>query len=95
MPLYDYRCAVCNTEKNNVRLKIDDRHRAAPVCGRDECGMQLVVRATRDVMVKHFVPYQCPVTEKPVTNKGQRADVMAKHDLVDKADIKLRTVKEF
>lgn len=93
MPLYDYRCPSCGTEYHNIKKSIDERRSGAPKCcdGRAE----LVLKPTRHVMVRHFTPYACPVTEKPVTSERQRRNIMAKHDLVSHGDIKLRTVKEF
>lgn len=93
MPIYDYRCSECGTEYHNIRAPISERNNDAPEC----CGerTKIILRPTRHVHVYHFEGYDCPVTEVPVTSQGQRKDIMAKHDLVDKADIKLRTVNEF
>lgn len=93
MPIYDYRCSACGEEYHNIKNAIAERRTNAPKCCDGETS--IVIRPVRDAIVRNFEPYECPVTGQGVSTPSQRRDIMARHDLVEGGDIKLRTVKEY
>lgn len=87
MPLYLYECSCGN--KTEAFNRMDDRHTAAPVCGRNATHGQMPLKITPVLgYVQRDCHYICPVTRKEVTSNRQRQNIMREHDLVDANDFK-------
>jgi hypothetical protein len=93
MPVYDYRCGSCSKEYHNIKNTVAERREKAPVCCGERAG--IIIRPPRDAFMDYFEPYECPVTGVGVATKRQRKDIMARHNLVEGGEIRLRTVKEY
>lgn len=93
MPIYDYVCQKCGQEYHNVKRSMDERRTHAPKCCEERT--QIIIRPTRAAFMDYFEPYRCPVTDKPVTSKRERQNIMAKHNLVEHGEIRLRSVSEY
>ena len=83
MPLYDYKCGCGHivTEMNTI----DDRNVKAPI----HCGQKMSIMITGS---HHIAPvlggggfpgYKCPVTDKFVTSRKERRNIMAENNLVE------------
>ncbi len=84
MPLYTYKCQICD-ELTTRYNHIIDRHKG----GYCECGgdNDLTIQPTQIQPVLgggEFQGYQCPVTDEYVTSRVRRRDIMKEHDLVEK-----------
>ena len=82
--LYDYKCSTCGRETEAIN-RIEERHSHAPVCC--ETSMKLVITKAPYGWVDREVRYVCPVTNKGVTNRRQRNEIMARENLVDANDV--------
>lgn len=87
MPIYTYQCD-CGKIIDEYR-SIDNRYNL-PVC---DCGhkMQLKIMPTQIAPVLgggDFQGYKCPVTEKWVTSRKERKNIMAEHNLIEVGDRK-------
>jgi len=86
MPIYSYQCDICESIIDEYRT-IDNRH--DPVfcdCGQ---GMSLKIVPTQIAPVLgggDFQGYLCPVTDKWVTSRKERKEIMKRHDLVEVGD---------
>lgn len=81
MPLYTYQCPICDTQKDEYNT-VAGRHNA-PICCEQ---MDLVIMPTQLQPVLgggDFPGYQCIVTDKFVTSRKERRNIMAEYDLVE------------
>ena len=91
--LYEYRCAHCGREdeKHNT---IAERKTNAPDC----CGAKMEQHfrtPPRAVYVQAWDDnYKCVATGEVVTSRRKRAEVMARHDLVDGNDFPPPTAEQ-
>lgn len=85
--LYDYQCKACGAVQLNVINKIADRRTNAPEC----CGEKMIIIITQAPYgyIDREVRYICPVTQKEVTTRKQRNEIMAREGLVDANDFKM------
>jgi len=83
MPTYSYECEICDSIKDSYNT-IAQRHNA-PKCN---CGQSMVLK----IMPTHLQPilgggdwpgYKCVVTDKFVSSRKQRREIMAEHNLVE------------
>ena len=86
MPLYTYQCDICDSIIDEYRT-VDNRHQY-PYC---ECGhlMGLKIVPTQISPVLgggDFQGYLCPVTDKWVTSRKERKEIMKRHNLVETGD---------
>jgi len=84
MPIYSYKCKECETVIDQYNT-IDDRHKG-PAC---HGSMKLQIMPTQLAPVLgggDFQGYMCPVTDKFVTSRKERRNIMAEHNLVEKGD---------
>lgn len=81
--LYDYQCQICKREVEAIN-KIDERNTHAPVCC--ETHMQIIIKQAPMAYMDREVRYICPVTNKEVTTRRQRNEIMAREGLVDAND---------
>lgn len=86
MPIYTYKCTKCEVLADNYST-VADRHKA-PLCG---CGgvTLLSIQPTQIAPVLgggDFPGYVCPVTDKFVTSRKDRREIMKRHNLVEKGD---------
>ena len=83
MPLYTYKCPICDKTKEAYNV-ISARHNG-PIC----CDtMELVIMPTQIANIlggSAFPGYQCIVTDKYVTSRKERRNIMAEHNLVEKS----------
>lgn len=81
MPLYQYKCDQCGAYAEKVN-RIDD-HLDGPEChGQmrqvvEACNVQALILGGSD-----HPGYVCPVTDKYVTSRRERRNIMAEHDLI-------------
>ena len=83
--LYDYKCNKCGDEVEAVN-KIDERRTNAPICCNYQ--MALIIKQAPMGFMDREVHYICPVTNKGVTTRRQRNEIMAREGLVDANDLK-------
>lgn len=83
MPIYTYKCYHCNSVVDASR-KIADRKKGPDCCG--EVMNQIIVPAMIQPVLGggDFPGYQCPVTDKYITSRKQRRNVIAEHNLIEK-----------
>jgi putative FmdB family regulatory protein len=84
MPIYTYKCASCGEVQDAFR-SIANRA-DSPKC---ECGGEtkpiIVPTQIAPVLGGGAMPgYQCPVTDKFVTSRRERREIMKRHGLVEK-----------
>jgi len=86
MPIYSYKCSICGniTDQYNT---IDGR-KNGPNCN---CGgnTSLTIQPTQIAPILgggDFPGYQCPVTDKFITSRRERRNIMAEHNLVEVGD---------
>ncbi len=86
MPIYTYKCVICDrvTDQYNT---IAER-KSSPAC---ECGhaTELVIMSTQIAPILgggDFQGYKCPVTDEWVTSRRQRRNIMAEHNLIETGD---------
>ena len=82
MPTYSYQCR-CGKTKDDFR-HIKQRH-DGPLC---ECGNTMELKIVPTMLQPvlgggDFPGYQCPVTDKFVTSRKERREIMKRHDLVE------------
>ncbi len=85
MPIYTYQCDKCKASKDDYRM-VDERHNGPECCGGT---MSLKIRPVQVAPVLgggDFQGYMCPGTDKWITSRRERRNVMAKHDLVETGD---------
>lgn len=85
MPLYTYRCAECGGESTDFNT-VDDRHKG-PTC----CGAQMSLRITSTQIGTvigggNFPGYHCPITNRFVTSRRERQEIMKRHNVVEAGD---------
>jgi putative FmdB family regulatory protein len=84
MPIYSYKCDKCGAVKDQYN-SIANRKNGPDCCE----SMKLLIKPTQLAPVLgggDFPGYQCPVTDKYVTSRRQRRNIMAEHNLVEKGD---------
>lgn len=89
MPIYTYKCPICGTVTDQYNA-VDDRKKG-PDCN---CGqsMNLTIVPTQIAPVLgggDFPGYVCPVTDKFITSRRERRNIMAEHNLIEKGDGRL------
>lgn len=84
MPLYAYRCPVCNAEQDEFN-RIAERETGAPDCP-DHGQMLPIISPVRGIVQAdcHFI---CSATDQPVTTHRQRQNIMAEHNLIDAREL--------
>ncbi len=88
MPLYSYLCENC--DKLTDQYNTVDNRAIGPVCG---CGSttKLSIQPTQIQPVLgggDFPGYKCPVTDKYITSRKERRNIMAEHNLIETGDRK-------
>ena len=81
MPIYTYSCPVCDKQKDQFNT-IAGRNNGPSCCE----AMELVIMPTQLQPVLgggDFQGYQCIVTDKWVTSRKERRNIMAEHNLVE------------
>ena len=87
MPLYTYRCAECGDESTEFST-IANRHKAGPIC----CGAQKPMIITPTQIQAQILGggalqgYHCPITNKFVTSRKERREIMKRHNVVEAGD---------
>ena len=79
MPTYVSECQICGTKHHYIR-SIKNREDTPPCCGEKT---KKIIVAVNINGLGAFENYKCPETGQIVTSNKQRAEIMAKHDLVD------------
>ena len=83
MPLYDYKCPCGHIETMNN--SIDNRRTHAPI----HCDEQMSIMISGS---HHIAPvlggggfqgYKCPITDKFITSRRERRNIMAEHGVVE------------
>ena len=83
MPLYDYKCKCGHVEV--AQNKIDDRETHAP----SHCDEQMRMIITGSYHIAPvlggggFQGYKCPITDKFVTSRRERRNIIAEHGVVE------------
>lgn len=83
MPVYQYRCEECSSEKEAFR-RMADRKDGPQCCGKTMKQVILPAHIQPVLGGGSFQGYQCPVSDKYITSRKERREVMAKHDLIEK-----------
>lgn len=81
LPLYTYKCPICDEVKDQFNT-IAGRNDGPMCCDT----MELVIMPTQLQPVLgggDFPGYYCVVTDKFVTSRKERRNIMAKHNLVE------------
>lgn len=81
MPIYTYKCPICDKQKDQYNT-IAGRHNGPMCC---EVMEQLIVPVNIQPVLGggDFPGYYCVVTDKFVTSRRERRNIMAKHNLVE------------
>ena len=86
MPIYTYQCPICDKTKDDYNTIIG-RHNGPMCC--EPMEMVIVPVNLAPVLGGGDWPgYMCPVTDKFVTSRNERRNIMAKYDLVEAGDMK-------
>lgn len=82
--IYTYRCKACGA-LTDARRTVNDRHNAPECqsCGGETYQIMTPVRFNSPMGGADNPGYLCPVTEKFVTSRRERRNIMAEHDLVE------------
>ena len=83
MPTYTYECEICDKIKDAYNT-IAGRHNS-PAC---DCGYAMVLKIVPTQLQPvlgggDWPGYKCVVTDKFVTSRKQRREIMAEHNLVE------------
>jgi len=82
MPIYTYKCPICENQKDDYNT-VSNRHRG-PKCCRNRMELAIVPVNLAPVLGGGDWPgYKCVVTDKFVTSRKQRREIMAEHNLVE------------
>lgn len=83
MPMYTYKCPECGRVTDALN-KIDDRA-IGPICHDQHMRQVITAPMIQPVMGGgSFQGYHCPVTDKFVTSRKERTEIMKSHNLVEK-----------
>lgn len=83
MPLYAYSCHSCGRQVDEVR-SVAERHNG-PVCCESQMSLTIVPPQVQPVLGGGKFPgYHCPVTDQFITSRKQRAEIMKRHNLIEK-----------
>jgi len=83
MPIYTYKCSCGKVEDQYNTI---DNRKNGPTC---HGSMKLSIQPTQLQPVLgggDFPGYQCPVTDKFVTSRKERKEIMKRHNLIEKGD---------
>jgi putative FmdB family regulatory protein len=70
MPIYDYRCNVCNVKFDDVgTIATSGSGRLCPACGGFSRRILSPVRVNPD-----YVSYRCPITDKMITSRREHEE---------------------
>jgi putative FmdB family regulatory protein len=86
MPIYTYQCSICDSITEAFRTIA--HRKDGPECG---CGHETLLKITPTQLAPvlgggDFQGYMCPVTDKWVTSRKARREIMAEHNLIEKGD---------
>jgi len=83
MPLYDYKCVCGHIE--TMANSVDNRKSHAPIHCDEQMSIFITGAYIAPVLGGGAMPgYQCPITDKFVTSRRERRNIMAEHN-VDEA----------
>ena len=82
--IYDYLCRTCGSETEAVN-RISERRTNAPVCCDER--MDIIIKTAPMGFVDREIHYWCPATNKPITSRRPRNEMMKREGLVDANDI--------
>jgi putative FmdB family regulatory protein len=84
MPIYTYKCLKCDLKLDQFN-HIDSRHKSpACLCG-GETRLSIEPTQIQPVMGGGDFPgYQCVVTDKFITSRKERREIMKRENLVEK-----------
>lgn len=82
MPTYTYQCKTCGKIEDSFR-KIADRDNN-PIC-HGEMVRKIIPPMLQPVLGGGGLQgYKCPVTDKWITSRKERKNIMAEHNLIEK-----------
>lgn len=86
MPLYTYKCLICNSEQDAVR-RIADRKKGPECC--DNIMKQKIIAPMIQAQILgggDCPGYQCPITNEFVTSRRRRREIMKENHVVESGD---------
>lgn len=75
MPLYEYECTTCDSGRI-ARVKTLSQYQEPEYC--KVCGNQMKRLISTPMFRIDNIRYQCPITGKPITNRRQHEENLAK-----------------